>query len=103
MFCYLSLILTINFFFCDRDIFSVLNNPEAFKALHDLIISHCSQYASKIQAVCALDARGFLFGPLIALHLQVPFVPIRKKGKLPGEVSSVTYNLEYGSVSFLWQ
>ena len=51
--------------------------------------------------VVGLDARGFLFGPIISLRLGLPFVPIRKKGKLPGETVAVEYKLEYGSVS-LW-
>lgn len=49
--------------------------------------------------VVGLDARGFLFGPIISLRLHVPFVPIRKRGKLPGETAEVEYQLEYGSVS----
>ena len=46
-----------------------------------------------------LDSRGFLFGPIIALRLGASFVPIRKEGKLPGKVESLSYKLEYGEVS----
>lgn len=46
-----------------------------------------------------LDARGFLIGPLIALRLGAAFVPVRKKGKLPGATVSVEYVKEYGSVN----
>ena len=46
-----------------------------------------------------LDARGFLIGPLIALRLGAAFVPVRKKGKLPGATVSVEYAKEYGSVN----
>lgn len=45
-----------------------------------------------------LDARGFLFGPLLAQRLGVGFVLVRKKGKLPGNTVSVEYDLEYGKV-----
>lgn len=83
-----------------RDIFGVMSNREANAALQDILLTHATEHKSRIEAVCALESRGFLFGPLIALHLGVPFVPIRKKGKLPGEVVSHSYNLEYGSVSF---
>lgn len=44
-----------------------------------------------------LDARGFLFGFAIAAELGIPFVPIRKKGKLPGKCRSIEYTLEYGT------
>ena len=46
-----------------------------------------------------MEARGFIFGSLIAWELGLPFVPLRKLGKLPYEVQSVEYDLEYGSAS----
>uniref|UniRef100_A0A0R3RQJ9 Adenine phosphoribosyltransferase n=1 Tax=Elaeophora elaphi TaxID=1147741 RepID=A0A0R3RQJ9_9BILA len=49
-----------------------------------------------VDAIAGLEARGFLFGPQIAMILKVPFVPIRKKGKLPGKTYKEIYNKEYG-------
>ena len=48
--------------------------------------------------VVGLDARGFLFGPIIAMRLGAAFVPVRKKGKLPGETVQAEYEKEYGVV-----
>lgn len=78
-----------------------MSNPEATKALQSLISGYCSKLQGKVHTVCALESRGFLFGPQIALELQVPFVPIRKQGKLPGKVAKISFQLEYGSVSIL--
>lgn len=50
-----------------------------------------------IDAVVGVESRGFLFGFLLANKLRVPFVPVRKAGKLPGETLKYKYNLEYGS------
>lgn len=50
-----------------------------------------------VDAVVGVESRGFLFGFLLANKLKVPFVPIRKVGKLPGETLRYKYNLEYGS------
>lgn len=83
-----------------RDIFSVLRDPVVFKDLRDVLVSTARSIHPPVECVTALDARGFLFGPLVALELQVPFVPIRKKGKLPGRVQAITYALEYGEVTF---
>ncbi|KAG8258996.1 hypothetical protein J6590_019467 [Homalodisca vitripennis] len=49
-----------------------------------------------VDVIAALESRGFLFGPTLALELDLPFVPIRKKGKLPGKVNQVAFTLEYG-------
>lgn len=46
-----------------------------------------------------LDSRGFLIGPPLAQRLGIGFVPVRKKGKLPGPTESISYSLEYGKVS----
>ena len=85
-----------NFIF--RDIFPILGNPEVFSELNE-IIYEASKSMPQVECVVGLESRGFLFGPILAQKLKVPFVPIRKKGKLPGEVVSQTFELEYGTVS----
>lgn len=53
--------------------------------------------------IVGLDARGFLFGPTLALRLGVGFVPVRKAGKLPGKVETAQYEKEYGTDTFAMQ
>lgn len=62
----------------------------------DLFEEHVKKNHMKIDLVVGIDARGFLFGPLLAQRLGVGFVLVRKKGKLPGSCVSVAYDLEYG-------
>lgn len=56
-----------------------------------------------IQAVVGIESRGFLLGMPLAMKLGVPFVPVRKAGKLPGAVHSQTYHLEYGTATIEMQ
>lgn len=65
----------------------------------DVILNRIRQLPSKIEAVVGLEARGFIFGPQVALELQVPFLPVRKRGKLPGKVVRLDYDLEYGKIN----
>lgn len=83
-----------------RDIFPVCQNPEIFGDLIDIFVEHLQQKHEKIDVVVGLEARGFLFGPILAQRLKCSFVPIRKKGKLPGECIQVSYELEYGTDIF---
>ena len=53
----------------------------------------------KIDVICGVESRGFLFGAQIAQKLQLPFVLIRKAGKLPGETIQINYELEYGTAA----
>ena len=79
-----------------QDIFGVLYDPVANKALNDLALEHVLKHSDRIDKIAGLDSRGFLFGNAMALAVGKPFVPIRKKGKLPGVCRSVSYSLEYG-------
>ncbi|XP_011305307.1 adenine phosphoribosyltransferase [Fopius arisanus] len=81
-----------------KDIFGVFQNVAAMRALKDLLVEHASSL--NIDVIVGLDSRGFLVGPLIAVELGKPFVPIRKKGKLPGDVAEKTFSLEYGEATF---
>ncbi|CAO3595849.1 unnamed protein product [Absidia cylindrospora] len=84
-----------------KDMFPVFQDPTAVEALIANIVQHInSTYAEKIDTVVGLDARGFLFGPLVALRLGAAFVPVRKQGKLPGECVSAIYEKEYGQDVF---
>jgi adenine phosphoribosyltransferase len=53
----------------------------------------------KFDYLCAIESRGFFFGTLLANKLNIPFVPIRKEGKLPGDTARFHYDLEYGSAT----
>jgi adenine phosphoribosyltransferase len=75
------------------DITSVLASPEAFLYCIDRMVEI---YKDKnINAVAAIEARGFLFAAPFAIRLGIPLIPIRKKGKLPGVTLSKKYDLEY--------
>jgi adenine phosphoribosyltransferase len=96
--------IIVNYYVIFRDLFPVFRNPRAFRALHDVMIEYVSsQFNPKPDAIVALDARGFLLGPLLALHFDIPFIPVRKRGKLPGDVTQVSFTLEYSMVSYSLQ
>lgn len=78
-----------------KDITTLLQDPSGFRAALDAFERIAR--ATKVDAVCGIESRGFIFGAPLADRLAVPFVPIRKKGKLPSAVRSVTYALEYGT------
>ncbi|NXA60680.1 APT phosphoribosyltransferase, partial [Mohoua ochrocephala] len=81
-----------------RDISPLLKDPVAFRTLIDLLEDHLRASFPKIDFIAGecLDSRGFLIGPPLAQRLGIGFVPVRKKGKLPGPTESVSYSLEYG-------
>ncbi|NXD04350.1 APT phosphoribosyltransferase, partial [Certhia familiaris] len=78
------------------DISPLLKDPVAFRALIDLLEDHVRESFPKIDFIVGLDSRGFLIGPPLAQRLGIGFVPVRKKGKLPGATESISYSLEYG-------
>jgi adenine phosphoribosyltransferase len=81
-----------------RDITPLLADPGAFQSVIDALVTRAEQ-AGPIDAVLGIEARGFIFGPSIALRLGVGFVPVRKAGKLPATSLSTSYDLEYGSAT----
>ncbi len=77
-----------------RDITSLLEDKLVFRKLIDTFVHRYLN--SQIDSVVAIDARGFIIGAPVAYELNTGFVPIRKKGKLPGKTISEAYTLEYG-------
>ena len=77
-----------------KDITTLLNNPEAYKLLMDHLEARYKEL--ELDYIVGLDARGFIFGAVLADRLGIGFVPIRKKGKLPGATICEKYELEYG-------
>jgi adenine phosphoribosyltransferase len=80
-----------------KDITPVLQDPVALR----LAVEHLHKpfQNQEITAVAGMEARGFIFGSLVAWEMGVGFVPLRKPGKLPYDVKSISYDLEYGSAT----
>jgi len=76
------------------DITTVLNDAESFQELFSALLERAR--ALQPDVIVALEARGYFFSPALALALNIPFVPLRKKGKLPYKTFAEQYNLEYG-------
>ncbi len=77
-----------------RDISPALESPEAFRWISDKLTERYSSY--DIDKIAGIEARGFIFGSVLAYRLKKGFIPVRKPGKLPGETVSESYSLEYG-------
>lgn len=82
-----------------RDITPLLQNPRVFRVLIDAFVHRYMEPGMRPDVVAGLDARGFILGSVVAYELNVGFVPIRKKGKLPFTTVEETYELEYGSAT----
>src|SRR5712671_4724667 len=80
----------INFY----DITTLLKHPDGLRQTVDALAAEFE--GMKIDTVIGVEARGFIFGPALAYHLGAGFVPVRKPKKLPAEVESWSYDLEYG-------
>jgi adenine phosphoribosyltransferase len=80
-----------------RDITPLLADPKVFRVLIDQFVHR--YFDTHPDAVAGLDARGFIIGAVLAHELNVGFIPIRKKGKLPFTTVQETYELEYGSAT----
>jgi adenine phosphoribosyltransferase len=77
-----------------KDITPLLMDPGAFR----LCIERCCGpwHDQQVDAIIGIEARGFIFGAAMAVQMGIPFVPIRKPGKLPWKTRALSYSLEYG-------
>jgi len=78
-----------------RDITTLMQDPDAFREANDRFYERYKD--QKIDKVVGIDARGFVFAAVLAYRLNIGFVPVRKKGKLPFKTISEKYTLEYGN------
>ncbi len=80
----------INFY----DITTLLKNPQGLRLTVDALAEEFN--GEKVDTVIGIEARGFIFAPALAYHLNAGFVPVRKPKKLPAETAKISYALEYG-------
>lgn len=78
-----------------KDITPLLQNAEAMKSVVDEMARVAKPLG--VEVVAGIESRGFLFGVPLAMALGLPFVPVRKPGKLPYETAGIEYELEYGT------
>lgn len=78
-----------------RDLTTLMQEPDAFRESCDVLYERYKD--QEIDKIVGIDARGFVFGAVLAYKLRVGFIPVRKKGKLPAETIEQSYSLEYGS------
>ncbi|MCE5315896.1 MAG: adenine phosphoribosyltransferase [Parachlamydia sp.] len=75
----------------------LLREPQAFRRV---ILELAARYRNqRLEAIAGLDSRGFIFGAALAYELNLPFIMIRKEGKLPGPLEHIDYEMEYGHSS----
>jgi adenine phosphoribosyltransferase len=80
-----------------KDITPILLDMELCKDILNAFLQRLE--GMQFDYLCAIESRGFFFGTLLAYKLNIPFVPIRKEGKLPGDTARYHYDLEYGSAT----
>ncbi len=85
------------------DILPLFQDPTVHGALLRALELQVLEFGAKPDVVVGLDARGFLFGPSLALRLNASFVPVRKQGKMPGPCVTAAYEKEYGTDFFQMQ
>jgi adenine phosphoribosyltransferase len=79
-----------------RDITTLLNNPQGLRYTIDQLTYKCQTANLLPDYIVGMESRGFIFATPLAYQLKAGFVPVRKSGKLPASVHSITYELEYG-------
>ena len=77
------------------DITTMLKDPRGLRGTIDALRAHYT--GTEVDIVIGIESRGFIFAPAVAYALGAGFVPVRKPNKLPAEISSISYDLEYGS------
>ena len=80
-----------------RDVTTLFTDPEAIRVMVESLSLDCTRLG--VDLIAAVDARGFILGGALAYQMHKPFVPVRKKGKLPFETVSQDYALEYGTAA----
>ena len=80
-----------------RDITTLIKNEKAFSETIDQIIERSKKY--KIDKIAAIESRGFVFASAVSYLLNKPFILLRKKNKLPADVHSIDFELEYGTAT----
>ena len=85
------------------DIFPIFRSAANVRSVIQILARHTRTVLPGIEVILGMEARGFLFGSLLAAELNIGFCPVRKAGKLPGAVKSRSYDLEYGSATIEMQ
>ena len=80
-----------------KDLLGIIQDPKSFKEL--IFMMSENEIIKNCEAIASIDARGFIFGSPIAFNIGKPMVVLRKPGKLPGELITADYELEYGKNS----